>query len=204
MASDRPELSEAVNAKREVNWWRLLEEALTVPGRMTDTYSRVYSYSFMNTLLLMMQGVDGPAATYQRWQSVGRQVLKGSKAAAIVRPITVHRKDEEGEIEASFTRFKFVRCVFGYSQTTGDELPPAEPPGWSLERALHNLNVRQVPCRMLDAATQGYSDGREICHQPRGKRSAADHIPRAIARRQRSYRRRTGETVPGAPGSDGV
>jgi hypothetical protein len=36
--------------------------------------------------------VREPVATYKRWQAIGRQVLKGSKAAEIVRPITITRK----------------------------------------------------------------------------------------------------------------
>jgi hypothetical protein len=35
--------------------------------------------------------------------------LKGSKAAEIVRPITITKKNDDGEVESTFTRFKFVK-----------------------------------------------------------------------------------------------
>src|SRR5215217_4897364 len=117
-----------------LDWQMLIETALTAPGHMGDTYNRFYRYSFMNQLPLLMQGVQEPVATYQRWQSIGRQVLKGSRAKEIVRPITVKSKeevDDAGEPK-KFTRFKLVKCLFGYSQTEGEELPPVEVPGWDL------------------------------------------------------------------------
>jgi hypothetical protein len=77
----------------------------------------------MNQILLLMRGVREPVAAYERWRSIDRQVLKGSKAAEIVRPITVTRKNDDGEVESTFTRFKSVRCLFTYSQTEGEELP---------------------------------------------------------------------------------
>jgi hypothetical protein len=106
--------------RRDLDWQTLIETALTAPGSIGNTYSRFHQYSFLNNLLLLMQGVEGPVATYDRWRSVGRQVLKGSKAAEIVRPITIAKKNEDGEVESSFTRFKFVKCIFGYNQTEGE------------------------------------------------------------------------------------
>ena len=94
--------------RRDLDWQTLIETALTAPGNLGTCYSRFHQYSFLNNLLLLMQGVEGPVATYDRWRSIGRQVLKGSKAAEIVRPITIAKKNEDGEVESSFTRFKFV------------------------------------------------------------------------------------------------
>ena len=108
--------------RRKLEWQELIETALTAPGRMCDTYNRFYQYSFLNQLLVLMQGVREPVATYKRWQAIGRQVLKGSKAAEIVRPITIAKKNDDGEVEATFTRFKPVKCLFAYSQTEGEEL----------------------------------------------------------------------------------
>jgi hypothetical protein len=95
-----------------------------------------------------------------------QQVLKGSRAAEIVRPITVTRKNDDGEVEATFTRFKPVRCLFTYSQTDGEELPPAEMPGWDLDRALDTLNIRRAPYTLLDGNIQGLSWGRNIAVNP--------------------------------------
>jgi hypothetical protein len=139
---------------------------MTAPGHMGNTYNRFYQYSFLNQLLLLMQGVREPVATYDRWRSIGRQVLKGSKAAEIIRPITITKKNDDGEVEDSFTRFKPVRCLFTSSQTEGEELPPAVIPEWSLPTALDNLGIRQVPFRLLDGNIQGYSIDRDIAINP--------------------------------------
>jgi antirestriction protein ArdC len=152
--------------QREIDWAATLETALTAPGNIGNTYNRFYRYSFLNQILLMMQGVEGPVATFDRWRSLGRQVLKGSKAAEIVRPITITKKNDDGEVESAYTRFKLVKCIFGYNQTEGDELPPAETPGWELDTALKALNIKRVPFTMLDGNVQGFSSGREIAVNP--------------------------------------
>jgi N-terminal domain of anti-restriction factor ArdC len=159
----KPERS---SERRELDWQALIETALTAPGRMGDTYNRFYTYSFMNQLLLLMQCVREPVATYKRWQAIGRQVMKGSKAAEIVRPITVTGKDDDGEVEATFTRFKPVRCLFGYSQTDGPDIPMPEMPAWSLDRALEKLDIRRVPYEMLDANASGYAYDRNLAISP--------------------------------------
>lgn len=152
---------------REIDWQALIETALTAPGHLGNVYNRFYSYSFMNQMLLLMQGVQEPVATYKRWQAMGRQVVKGAKAKEIVRPITVTRKNDDGEVEASFLRFKAVKCLFTVSQTEGDPLPPApELPEWSLPRALKQLDIREVPYQLLDGNTQGYSVDRRYAINP--------------------------------------
>lgn len=148
-----------------LDWQGLIETALTVEGAIGGVYNRFYEYSFLNQMLLRMQGVIEPVATYDRWKSIGRQVLKGSKAKEIVRPIFIEVEDESGEPQR-ITRFKPVRCIFGLSDTDGPELPPAELPGWELDQALDKLDVRQVPFRSLDGNTQGYASGREVAVNP--------------------------------------
>lgn len=150
---------------RDIDWGQLIETALTAPGNVGNTYSRFYEYSFLNQMYLLMQGVREPVATYRRWQAIGRQVLRGSKAKEIVRPITIKREDEDGN-ERIFTRFKPVKCLFTYSETEGEELPPVEVPTWSLPRALDKLEVRQVPFEELNGNVQGYSRGREFAINP--------------------------------------
>lgn len=152
--------------EREINWMQLIQVALDTPGSVGDVYNRFYDYSFMNQMLLRMQGVNEPVATYKRWQRLGRQVLKGSKAYAIVRPITIQRRNEEDEVEARLTRFKPVKCLFGVSQTDGADLPPVQLRGWDLDQARQQLGVREVPFDHLDGNTQGYSVGREYAINP--------------------------------------
>lgn len=145
-----------------LDWQMLIETALTAPGHMGDTYNRFYQYTFLNQLLLLMQGIREPIGTMKTWNALGRSVLKGSKAYQIVRPITIMKKNHEGEVEATFTRFKPVRCIFAYSQTTGAEPPPSEVPGWNLNTALENLDIKLVPFRLLEGNSQGMSRGRNI------------------------------------------
>src|SRR5215217_5227825 len=80
-----------------LDWQMLIETALTAPGHMGDTYNRFYQYTFLNQLLLLMQGIREPIGTMKTWNALGRSVLKGSKAYQIVRPITIMKKNDEGE-----------------------------------------------------------------------------------------------------------
>lgn len=146
----------------------LMEEALTAPGRMTDTYSRFYNYSFGNTLWLRMQGVREPVASYKRWQSLGRQVLKGSSGFYVLRPITVKSKtelDDQGQPK-TYTKFKPVKGAFTYSQTEGETLPEPEPREWDKQRALGVLGINLVRFTQIDGNVQGYSHGTNVAINP--------------------------------------
>src|SRR5690349_22718648 len=121
-----PETTTQQRQTREINWRQLIDVALGTPGSVGNVYNRFYEYSFLNQMFLRMQGVTEPVATYKRWQSLGRQVLRGSKAHAIVRPIVIEKKNNEGAVEDKLLRFKPVNCLFTVSQTVGDELPPVE------------------------------------------------------------------------------
>lgn len=145
-----------------------MEEALTMPGRISSIYSRFYPYSFNNQVLLWMQGVTEPVATFKRWQEMKRQVKRGSKAKAILRPITIKLKDElddQGQPK-QLTKFKLVNCLFGASETEGDELPEYVPPTWSEEKAFAELDIKRAPFEMLDGNVQGYSFGRNVAISP--------------------------------------
>lgn len=154
------------STSRDIDWMKLIQVALDTPGSVGDVYNRFYEYSFLNQMLLRSQGVHEPVATYKRWQRLGRQVLKGSKAFAIVRPIVIEKKNDDGEIEDKLTRFKPVKCLFGVSQTDGADLPPVEVRGWDLGQALQRLDVHQTAFDHLDGNTQGYSIGREFAINP--------------------------------------
>lgn len=146
----------------------LLDIALTVPGELGSTYCRFRRYSVRNQALLYAQGLEEPVANYKRWQELGRQVVKGSSAAYILRPITIkdyEHLDEHGEPK-TFRKFKLIKSVFGVSQTEGEDLPEYEPPEWNRDRALGNLAVTLTPFRELDGNMQGYSIGREIAISP--------------------------------------
>ncbi len=102
-----------------------------------------------------------------------RQVVKGAKARAILRPIIIKNRDEaetvaEGkEAGSRLVGFKLVNCLFPLSETTGKELPPPPPPpGWDLAIAKTKLGIREVPFESLSGNTQGYSIGLEYAINP--------------------------------------
>jgi antirestriction protein ArdC len=161
-------VAERLDTTTELDWAALIEVALSLPGSVGDTYNRFYDYSFMNQLLLMLQGVTEPVATYNKWLELGRQVRKGERAYVINRPIVVKRKQDEGSEEPTQTyrRFKLVKCLFTVSQTDGESLPEVQAKGWDLTTALKALDVKQVPYASIDGNVQGYSRAREYALNP--------------------------------------
>lgn len=157
----------------KLDWPELLDDALTLEGRVGDVYSRFYEYSFLNRMLLRMQGVNEPVATCKHWQKLERQVVRGAQARSILRPIfsksraAAEKVGGDQEASARLVGFKLVKCLFPLSETTGKELPPApELPGWDLEAAKAELGIREVPFESLSGNTQGYSIGLEYATNP--------------------------------------
>jgi N-terminal domain of anti-restriction factor ArdC len=104
---------ETSSAQRAIDWAKIIETALTAPGNVGNTYNRFYDYSFLNQIYLRMQGVHEPAATWARWQRLGRHVLRGAKAKEIIRPVIIHKKnkaDETVETVETVVGFKSVKC----------------------------------------------------------------------------------------------
>ena len=154
---------------QQVQWRELIDAALTVPGSLGATYCRFYNYSFTDQILLFMQGVSEPVATYKRWSEMGRQVRKGSKARAIIRPIRVRKHAENtDEPDQYFIKgFKLVNCLFPLSDTDGETTPPpAAIPEWNRDVALTELAITQVPFAITDGNVQGYSTGRSFALNP--------------------------------------
>lgn len=160
--------------QRKIDWNQLMAEALTMPGNMQGVYDRFYNYSFANMLLLRLQGVHEPIATYKRWQQLGRQVLSGATAKEIIVPLTRTveltpdpERPNEPLQQRIVTGFKLVRAVFPLSGTMGEELPPPLPRAdWRKEQALTNLGVTEVSFESMDGNVQGYSRGRELAINP--------------------------------------
>jgi antirestriction protein ArdC len=166
----------------DIDWRATLTEALNAPGALGNTYTRFYNYSFLNQIRLMMQGTREPVATYNRWQELGRQVRKGSKAKVVLAPVLVggDLKDASGNMVIGddgkprkrqiLVGFRDSRSVFGYSDTDGDELPLVELPGWDVDTALAALNVDRVTFDMINGNAQGFSfeddNGRHVAINP--------------------------------------
>lgn len=154
---------------QSIEWPKLIEEALTVKGSLGNTFNRFYNYSFMNQIYLWLQGVNEPVATYKVWLENDRQVLKGQKAHMIVRPVFRKGDTDEGEEEYELCGFKPVNCVFGFSQTDGEPLPPVELPAWKLDLALDTLKITQEKYTSTDGNCQGYSHDRKFAINPTAK-----------------------------------
>lgn len=149
----------------------LMTEALTAPGRLTDTYSRFYEYSYGNMLWLRQQGAREPIASYKGWQKLGRHVIKGGRAYYVLRPITVKLRDElddQGQPK-TITKFKPVKGAFPYSMTEGEPLPEVEPREWSRERALGTLGINLVAFDDIDGNKAGFSYDRNVAINPVAK-----------------------------------
>src|SRR5690348_11684131 len=73
----------------KLDWPALMEEALTVQGSLGNVYSRFHDYSFANQLLFLSQGVHEPVASFSRWKSLGRQVMRGARAKEVIVPIII-------------------------------------------------------------------------------------------------------------------
>jgi hypothetical protein len=165
-------MSETVSQRHEIDWDKVLDTALTVRGDLGTMYSSVpglHQYSYLNMVYLQMQGAEGLVATLKRRNALGRRIIGGSKAYEIVRPIFARPKEGEEEAEPQIIGYKPVRCIFTYSQTKGDELPPPVIPEWSLDLALEKLGIKRVPFRRNDSTIQGYAYDRNIALNPFAK-----------------------------------
>lgn len=91
------------------------------------TMSKFHTYSFHNTVLIMMQRPDAThVAGFKKWKEFGRHVRKGEKSIAILAPrlITKQNENEDGTIETQKVCVGFFPVrVFDISQTDGKELP---------------------------------------------------------------------------------
>lgn len=150
----------------KIEYIDLLQRAITMEGSTSNTYNRFYNYSFMNRVLLWVQNVSEPVATYKKWQELGRQVNKGSKAKFICRPIS-YKDKETGEYEIK--GFNYVNCLFTYSETTGEDLPPVEVEAWSRDLALQTLGITEEVFANTNGNIQGYSHDKTIAINPVAK-----------------------------------
>jgi len=81
-----------------------------------------HSYSFRNTLLIMLQRPDATrVAGFHTWKEVNRSVKKGEKGIGILAPMLVKAKNSDDDSEKSL-RFRTV-YVFDVTQTEGEDLP---------------------------------------------------------------------------------
>jgi antirestriction protein ArdC len=162
----------------QVQFKKLLQEAVTKPGTLMRAYSLFWNYSLGNQLLALIQATErgiplGPIASFNRWKELGRHVKKGEKAITLCMPVTCKRTvkehSEDGtqcETEITFKRFVFKRNWFMLAQTDGAPFEMPAIPAWDRARALQALDVEEIPFEMLSGNCQGYAKGRQIAINP--------------------------------------
>lgn len=156
------------------NFQHLLNQAVKEPGKLLEAYSNFHGYSFGNRFLALLQCVErdikpGPIATYKKWNELGRQVKKGSKAIGLFMPVTIktEKENDEGETESfSFSRFMFKNKWFVLSQTEGDDLAPVLSPAFDQSKALKELNIELIPFDHLNGNVQGFAIDRRVAINP--------------------------------------
>jgi hypothetical protein len=166
MATENPTSSE------RRSFATMLETAVSEPGIISRAYSAFHGFSLGNQILAAIQCHErgltvGPLATYDGWKAKGRQVMRGQKALALWRPITVKRRgDETDEQPAMVTRFVLRPFWFTLAQTDGQAIEPAASPAWDRTRALAALQIDEIAFDMPDGNVQGYARGRAIAVSP--------------------------------------
>jgi hypothetical protein len=183
----RAQVREAARRKAapRIDWSKILADAVTRPGVISQAYSLFHRYSVGNQLAALMQCLSrklepGPINTYVGWQKLGRQVRKGEQALVLVMPVTQKRKQGEvrmpdrfeqqspggEEPAASYTRFIERPFWFTLGQTEGEEFVPEPIPEWEEARALSTLQVERIRFTHSDSNCQGYAVGRRVAVSP--------------------------------------
>lgn len=156
--------------------------------------ARFYDYSFNNQILIYIEsqrrGWDhvGKVAAYGKWQSLGRQVIKGEKGIRIFAPVIVVWKEGEkgyvpGQRRTHLVGFRVI-SVFEERQTTGEPLafapvattmPSGDSPAWMFDALVAFASDHDRPVRF--GATGGTAEARatdtEIVINERNDKGAA-------------------------------
>lgn len=128
------------------------------------------SYSFQNTLLILMQFPEATqVAGYHTWRKLGNPVAKGAKAIRILAPIKISREDKNGE-EKEFLWFKVV-SVFDVSQT---EAGAAALPNIAVHTLQGNDGLDLLSALMWVAGAEGLSVETAESLAPRGVHAGAN------------------------------
>lgn len=156
-----------------VAWSSMLKDAVNEAGVISKCYSTFHNYSIGNQILAYSQLAAremplAPIATYKKWAELGRQVKKGSKALALVMPVTVNKKDDVGtKTGECFQFFTLKNNWFTLDQTEGaDFANEVVTPNWCAATALTALEITQIRYESADGNSQGYAIGKNIAINP--------------------------------------
>lgn len=159
--------------KQAVPFSQLLNEAVAKPGILSQAYSQFYNYSIGNQLWAWSQCLSrdimlGPIATFKKWQELGRQVQKGQKAISLVMPVTIAKKDDQGEKTGEFFSLFTVRnSWFVLSQTEGEDFQhEVRTPAWDKTKALEVLGITEEAFALSNGNVQGYAQLDSIAINP--------------------------------------
>ena len=158
---------------KTIAWSALLADAVNKPGIISNAYTVFHNYSVGNQMWAWSQCMArdielAPLATYKKWQSLGRQVKKGEKALTLCMPVTINKKDDNGQKTGDVFQLFTVRANwFTLSQTEGDDfVNEVKTPEWDKELALSKLGITEVAFNNPDGNCQGYATGKNIAVNP--------------------------------------
>ena len=144
---------------------------------------KLYDYSFSNWMGLVVQTWSRGSYAFQfgsfnKWKSLKRFVKKGEKGMSVLVPVTIPKKDENGNPvmdtktgkPATFTYYTIKNGVFSIDQTEGTDgktfvsFRTVENFADDMFDKLHEKVVALYPVRSmsLSTGTGGYTDGKEI------------------------------------------
>jgi antirestriction protein ArdC len=157
----------------KANFTQLLKDAVNQPGIISKCYSTFHGYSIGNQLLAYSQCIArdipiGPIATFKTWKDLGRSVKKGEKAIALVRPVTIAKKDEAGEKTGdAFQLFVLKNQWFVLGQTEGEDfVNEVAVPTWDKALALETLGINEEHFALANGNVQGYAQLNTIAVNP--------------------------------------
>lgn len=91
--------------------------------KLWDNNLGLHSYSINNCILAWMQYPQvSMLAGYKKWQSLGRQVMRGKKAIRILAPMKMKIRDKESEQEKYIIKGFRIVNVFDVNMTDGENL----------------------------------------------------------------------------------
>ena len=158
---------------KSIAWSALLSDAVNKEGIISSAYTVFHNYSVANQLWAWSQCLSrdielSPIATYKKWQTLGRQVKKGEKALTLCMPVTINKKDDNGQKTGDVFQLFTVRANwFTLSQTEGDDfVNEVKTPEWDKELALSKLGITEVAFNNPDGNCQGYATGKNIAVNP--------------------------------------
>lgn len=159
---------------QQTNYNQYLDMALNEPGELGKFYTYFREYSVFNQFFVFSQCLSrnlklGPIATFPKWNSLNRRIIKGSKAIQILWPSKKALKDENGNdvLDKDGKKVMITKGFFAKKshyllcQTEGPENIEIENPEFSTDLLLKNLGFKKVPFTMTNGNCQGFARPKE-------------------------------------------